>query len=68
MSDTSATLLRSTISSVGFLLANTCRLWISRCDRFGPRGLPAEETSKLKSAKSLRKSNLVIKRVMNAYL
>jgi len=30
-------------------------------------GLPAEETLKLKSVKSLRKSNLVIRRVMNAY-
>jgi len=31
-------------------------------------GLPAEETMMLKSAKTLRKSNLVIKEVMNAYL
>jgi len=31
-------------------------------------GLPVEGTPKLKSAKSLRKSNLVIREVMNAYL
>jgi len=36
MSDTSATLLWSDISSVGFLPADTCRFWISQCDRFGP--------------------------------
>jgi len=31
-------------------------------------GLPAEGTPKLKSAKALKKSNQVIKEVMNAYL
>jgi len=31
-------------------------------------GLPTEETLMLKLAKSLRKSNLIIRRVMNEYL
>jgi len=31
-------------------------------------GLPAEGTPKLKSAKSLKKSNQMIREVMNAYL
>jgi len=31
-------------------------------------GLPTEGTPKLKSTKALRKSNQVIKEVMNAYL
>jgi len=36
MLHTSITLLWSAISSVGFLLVDTCRSWVSRCDRFGP--------------------------------
>jgi len=36
MLDTSITLLWSAISSVGFLPVDTCRSWVSRCDRFGP--------------------------------
>jgi len=61
MSDTSVTLLQSTISSVGFLPAGICRMWISRCELVVTReGLPTEETPMLKSAKPLRKSNVVI--------
>ena len=68
MSDTSVTLPQSAISSVGFLPAGICHLWISRCRPAWTReGLPTEETLMLKSAKTLRKSNLVIKGVMNAY-
>jgi len=37
MSDTSITLLWSAISSVGFFPVDIYRLWVSRCDRFGPR-------------------------------
>jgi len=36
MLDTSITLLWSAISSVGFLPVDTCRSWVSWCDRFGP--------------------------------
>jgi len=51
------------------LPAGICRLWISRCGPVWTReGLPAEETPMLKSAKTLRKSNLIIRGVMNAYL
>jgi len=59
---TSVTLpIQSAISSVGLFLVGTCL--------FGPkRGLPAEGTLKLKSAKALKKSNQVINGVMNAYL
>jgi len=32
MSDTNVTLLQSAISLVGFLPADTCRLWISQCE------------------------------------
>jgi len=39
MLDTSTTLLWSAISSVGFLPADTCRLWISQCNWFGPEGV-----------------------------
>jgi len=38
MLDTSITLLWSAISSAGFFPADTCRLWISRCNRFGLEG------------------------------
>jgi len=69
MSDTNVTLPQSAISSVGFLPASICRLWISRCELVWTReGLPAEETLLLKSTKTLIKSNLVIRGVMNAYL
>jgi len=36
MLDTSITLLWSAISSIGFVPTDTCCLWISRCNRFGP--------------------------------
>jgi len=69
MLDTSVTLPQFAIFSVGFLPVVICHLWISR---FGPvwtrEGLPVEETPTLKLVKILRKSNLVIKGVMNAYL
>jgi len=69
MSDISVTLPKSAISSVGFLPADICHMWISRCGPVWTReGLPAKETLTLKSAKTLRKSNLVIKGLMNAYL
>ena len=69
MSDTSVTLPYSTISSVGFLPASICRLLISQCELVWTReGLPTEEALMLKSAKPLRKSNLVIRGVKNAYL
>jgi len=69
MSDKSVTLPQSAISSIGFLPVAICHLWISQ---FGPvwtqEGLPVEETLMLKSVKILKKSNPVIKGVMNAYL
>jgi len=69
MSDTSVTLLRSAIYLVGFLPAGTCPMWISQSELVWTQGgLPAEETLMLKSTKPLRKSNLVIRRVMNAYI
>jgi len=56
MSDTSITLPQSAVSSVGFLPAAICHLWVSR---FGPvwtrEWLPAEETLTLKSAKNSQK-------------
>jgi len=68
MSDTSVTLPQSAIPLVGFLPAGICYLWVSR---FGPvwtrEGLPAEETPTLKSAITLRKSNLVIRGSMKLY-
>jgi len=36
MSDTSITLLWSAISSIGCFPVDIYRLWVSRCDRFGP--------------------------------
>jgi len=57
MSDTSVTLPQSTISLVSWCGP----VWTQE-------GLPTEETLTLKSAKTLRKSNLVIKGVMNTYL
>jgi len=36
MLDTSITLPWSAISSIGFFPVDTRRLWVSRCDRFGP--------------------------------
>jgi len=36
MSDTSITLLWAAISSVGSFSVDIYRLWVSRCDRFGP--------------------------------
>jgi len=56
MSDTSVTLHQSAISSVGFLSAAICHLWVSRFGTVWPReGLPAEETLTLKSAKNSQK-------------
>jgi len=51
MSDTSATLLWSAISSVGFLPAHTCGLWISRCDWFGPEGVTCRRDSEAQVSK-----------------
>jgi len=36
MLDTSIILLWSAISLIGFFPVDTCRSWVSRCDRFGP--------------------------------
>ena len=69
MSDTSFTLPQSAISSVGILPAGIGRLWISRCELvWTQEGLLAEETPMLKSAKPLRKSNLLLRKVMDAFL
>jgi len=49
----SVTLPQSVISSVGFLPAAICHLWVSRFGLVWTReGLPAEETPMLKSAKN----------------
>ena len=64
MLNTSITLLWSAISSRLMHVAYGY-LGVIGLD---PRGLPAEGTPKLKLAKSLRKSNQVIREVMNAYL
>jgi len=56
MSDTSITLPQSAISSVGFLPAAICHLWVSRCGPVWTReGLPAKETLMLKSEKNSQK-------------
>jgi len=56
MLDTNVTLPQSAVSSVGFLPAAICHMWVSWCGPVWTReGLPAEETSTLKSAKNSQK-------------
>jgi len=62
MSDTSITLPWSAISSIGLFPIDIYiyrLMGISKWSAWTREGLPAEGTPKLKSAKSLRKSNLV---------
>jgi len=66
MSDTNITLPQSTIPLVGFLSARICHLlvlWL------GPWGVTyGEDSDDQVSQQMLRKSNLMIKGLMNAYL
>ena len=55
MSDTSTTLLWSAISSVRFLLVDTCRPWISRCIGLDSRGITCRRDSEAQVSKISQK-------------